>query len=258
MSPGERISAAIREARGGTAIVAFVTAGFPSREKFREHLKQIGDEADVVEIGVPFTDPMADGMTIQRSSREALRQGVTLRWVLEELAAMRAAGNAPRAPLLLMSYLNPLLSFGLAELAATAARAGICGFIVPDLPYDESGDLRAALAPQGVALIQMVTPVTQPARLARLCEASQGFVYAVTMTGVTGRTAAVPQEVQSYLDAVRAAAKLPVCAGFGIRSRAQVEQLRGHVAGVIVGSALVEVMENGQDAAQFLRSLRPE
>jgi tryptophan synthase alpha chain len=157
-----------------------------------------------------------------------------------------------------MSYLNPLLSFGLAELAATAARAGVCGFIVPDLPYDESGDLRAALAPQGVALIQMVTPVTQPARLARLCEASQGFVYAVTMTGVTGRTAAVPQEVQSYLDAVRAAAKLPVCAGFGIRSRAQVEQLRGHVAGVIVGSALVEVMENGQDAAQFLRSLRPE
>jgi len=144
------------------------------------------------------------------------------------------------------------------ELAAAAARAGVCGFIVPDLPYDESGDFRAALAPQGVALIQMVTPVTQAARLARLCAASQGFVYAVTMTGVTGRTAAVPAEVQSYLDAVRADSKLPVCAGFGIRSRDQVEQLRGHVAGVIVGSALVEVMENGQDAAQFLRSLRPD
>jgi tryptophan synthase alpha chain len=257
MTPGERISAAIREARGGTAIVAFVTAGFPSREKFREHLGQIGNEADVVEIGVPFTDPMADGMTIQRSSREALRQGVTLRWVLEELEAMRAAGHAPRAALLLMSYLNPLLSFGLAELAATAVRAGVCGFIVPDLPYDESDDFRSALAPHGVALIQMVTPVTQPARLARLCAASQGFVYAVTMTGVTGRTAAVPAEVRTYLDAVRAASKLPVCAGFGIRSREQVGQLRGHVAGVIVGSALVEVMENGEDAARFLRSLRP-
>jgi tryptophan synthase alpha chain len=253
MSPSERISDAIRKARGGTAIVAFVTAGFPSREKFREHLTQVGNEADVVEIGVPFTDPMADGMTIQRSSREALRQGVSLRWVLEELGAMAR----PRAPLLLMSYLNPLLAFGFANLAAAAQRAGVCGFIVPDLPFDESEEFRAALAPHGLALIQMVTPVTRPERMARLCAATQGFVYAVTMTGTTGRTAAVPAEVTSYLDAVRGAAKLPVCAGFGIRSRAQVEQLRGHVAGVIVGSALVEVMENGQDAAHFLRSLRP-
>ncbi len=253
MSPSEKISDAIRKARGGTAIVAFVTAGFPSREKFREHLTQVGNEADVVEIGVPFTDPMADGMTIQRSSREALRQGVSLRWVLEELNAMAR----PRAPLLLMSYLNPLLAFGFAKLAAAAEHAGVCGFIVPDLPFDESEEFRAALASHGLALIQMVTPVTTPERMARLCAATQGFVYAVTMTGVTGRTAAVPAEVTRYLDAVRGAAKLPVCAGFGIRSREQVEQLRGHVAGVIVGSALVEVMENGQDAAQFLRSLRP-
>jgi len=253
MTPSEKISTAIRQAPGGTAIVAFLTAGFPSREKFREHLSQVGNEADVVEIGVPFTDPMADGMTIQRSSREALRQGVSLRWLLDELGAM----TRPKAPLVLMSYLNPLLAFGLESLAERSARAGVCGFIVPDLPFDESEDLRAALAPHGVALIQMVTPVTTPERRARLCAATQGFVYAVTMTGVTGRTAAVPAEVQSYLDAVRADAKLPVCAGFGIRSRAQVEQLQGHVAGVIVGSALVEVMENGQDAAQFLRSLRP-
>jgi tryptophan synthase alpha chain len=253
MTPSEKISAAIRQAPGGTAIVAFVTAGFPSRDSFRQHLTQVGNEADVVEIGVPFTDPMADGMTIQRSSREALRQGFTLRWLLDELTAM----TRPKAPLLLMSYLNPLLAFGLQELAARAARAGVCGFIVPDLPFDESEEFRAALAPHGVALIQMVTPVTTPERRARLCAATQGFVYAVTMTGVTGRTAAVPAEVQSYLDAVRADSKLPVCAGFGIRSQAQVEQLRAHVAGVIVGSALVEVMENGQDAAQFLRSLRP-
>jgi len=253
MTPSEKISAAIRQAPGGTAIVAFVTAGFPSRDSFRRHLAEVGTEADVVEIGVPFTDPMADGMTIQRSSREALRQGFTLRWLLDELTAM----TRPKAPLLLMSYLNPLLAFGLTELAARAARAGVCGFIVPDLPFDESEEFRAALAPHGVALIQMVTPVTTPERRARLCAATQGFVYAVTMTGVTGRTAAVPAEVQSYLDAVRADSKLPVCAGFGIRSQAQVEQLRAHVAGVIVGSALVEVMENGQDAAQFLRSLRP-
>ena len=252
MTPSERISAAIAQAPGGTAIVAFITAGYPQREKFREHLTQIGNEADVVEIGVPFTDPMADGMTIQRSSREALRQGFTLRWLLDELGAMQK----PKAPLILMSYLNPLLAFGFDKLANAARIAGVCGFIIPDLPYDEGEDLRAALAPHGLAIVQMVTPVTQPERLKKLCAATQGFLYAVTMTGTTGRTASVPGEVTSYLDSVTALSKLPVCAGFGIRSHEQVEQLRGHVAGVIVGSALVEVLENGQDPAEFLRSLR--
>src|SRR5687768_12278582 len=256
MTPSEQISAAIAAAPGQTAIVAFITAGYPSREKFREHLTKIGNAADVVEIGVPFTDPMADGMTIQRSSREALRQGVTLRWLLQELSAMQRAGASPRAPLVLMSYLNPLMAYGYGELAADAVNAGVCGFIVPDLPYDEAGEFRAALAPRGLALIQMVTPVTGPERMAKLCAASQGFVYAVTMTGTTGRTAAVPGEVTRYLDEVSALAKLPVCAGFGIRSHEQVGQLHGHVSGVIVGSALVEVLENGQDPATFLNSLR--
>jgi tryptophan synthase alpha chain len=155
-----------------------------------------------------------------------------------------------------MSYLNPLLAFGFDKLAGTAARAGVCGFIIPDLPYDEAEELRNALEPHGLALIQMVTPVTNPERLAKLCAASQGFVYAVTMTGTTGRTAAVPGEVTRYLDAVAKASKLPVCAGFGIRSHEQVEQLKGHVAGVIVGSALVEVLESGQDPSAFLQALR--
>jgi tryptophan synthase alpha chain len=257
MNPGEKIGAAIAGARDGMAIVAFLTAGFPKRETFEEHLTAIGNAADVVEIGVPFTDPMADGMTIQRSSREALAQGFTLRWLLDTLQRMQRDARLPRAPLVLMSYLNPLLAFGLTELAAESAKAGVSGFIVPDLPYDESADFRAALADHGIALIQMVTPVTRPERLTKLCAAAQGFVYAVTMTGTTGRTAAVPVDVTRYLDSVRAAAKVPVCAGFGIRGREQVEQLKGHVAGVIVGSALVEVLESGQDAAAFLRALRP-
>jgi tryptophan synthase alpha chain len=252
MKPNEKISAAISQAPSGIALVAFVTAGFPKREGFRELLATVANAADVVEIGVPFTDPMADGMTIQRSSRAALEQGFSLRWLLEELTAM----ERPRAPLVLMSYLNPLLAYGFDELAAAAARAGVCGFIVPDLPYDESADFRAALEPTGIALIHMVTPVTTSARMQKLCAASQGFVYAVTMTGVTGRNAAVPGTVTQYLDAARAASQVPVCAGFGIRSREQVEQLRGHVAGVIVGSALVEVLERGEDPAQFLRALR--
>ncbi|MGB6604612.1 MAG: tryptophan synthase subunit alpha [Steroidobacteraceae bacterium] len=254
MSPRERVSAAIRAAaaRGEPALIAYLTAGFPQRERFAEQVRALAAAADVVEVGVPFTDPMADGVTIQRASLAALAQGVTLGWILEELEAL----GALRTPLLLMSYLNPLLAFGLKRLAAAAAAAGVSGFIVPDLPLDESGELHTVLEPHGLALVQMVTPVTDPERLAALCAGSQGFVYAVTMTGTTGRNVAVPDEVLAYLGRVRAAAKIPVCAGFGIRSRAQVERLRGRVDGVVVGSALVEVLERGEDPAAWLAQLR--
>jgi len=202
---------------------------------------------------VPFTDPMADGMTIQRASHAALQAGVTLKWILAQLTETSSRATSP---ILLMSYLNPLLAFGLNNLPKAAARAGVSGFIVPDLPYEESGELRAALSVHGLALVQMVTPVTPVARLKQLCTASEGFVYAVTMTGTTGKTVAVPDEVIGYLDEVRGVSLLPVCAGFGIRGRAHVERLRGHVDGVIVGSALVEVLERGEDPALFLRELR--
>jgi tryptophan synthase alpha chain len=250
----DSISEALRVASQGgePALVAFLTAGYPSKEKFREHLAAVAAGADVVEIGVPFTDPMADGVTIQRSSHAALAQGVSLRWILSELEAM------PRlqTPLLLMSYLNPLLAYGLDRLADAAARAHVAGFIVPDLPYDESSDLRQALDEKGIAMVQMVTPVTRPERMKQLCDSSQGFVYAVTMTGTTGKSVAVPAEVMGYLDSVRALAKVPVCAGFGIRSREQVERLRGHVDGVVVGSALVEVLERGGNPTEWLAALR--
>jgi tryptophan synthase alpha chain len=253
--PRERIVSALRDAakHGQPALVAFLTAGFPSREGFREHLAAVASEADVVEIGVPFSDPMADGVTIQRSSEQALRAGVTLSWILEQLGSQPPLAT----PLLLMSYMNPLLAFGLTALAKHAARVGVCGFIVPDLPFDESEYLRVALAPHGLALVQMVTPVTPPERLARVAAASQGFVYAVTMTGTTGNKAAAPQDIADYLERVRAAASVPVCAGFGIRAREQVEALRGMVDGVIVGSALVEVLERGESPQQWLAALRP-
>jgi tryptophan synthase alpha chain len=254
MLPRERIAAALRKAASGgePALVAFITAGFPQRATFREQLAAVAAGADVVEIGVPFTDPMADGMTIQRSSREALRQGVTLQWMLDELGSVKNL----KAPLLLMSYLNPLLSYGYERLAGAAHAAGVCGFIIPDLPLDESAALRAALDTHGLALVQMVTPVTPPERLARLCAASQGFVYAVTMTGTTGKSVAVPADVLAYLDRVRAASQVPVCAGFGIRGREQVERLRGHVDGVVIGSALVELLERGESPQPWLRTLR--
>jgi tryptophan synthase alpha chain len=254
-SPRERIVSALRSAakKGQPALVAYLTAGFPTREGFRGHLKAIAEEADVVEIGVPFTDPMADGVTIQRASEQALRNGVTLEWILQELSS----GAKLEAPLLLMSYMNPLLSYGLRTLATAAVQAGICGFIVPDLPFDESDEFRAALDANLMALVQMVTPVTTPERLARVAAASQGFVYAVTMTGTTGQSAASAAPSASYLERVRAAATVPVCAGFGIRSREQIDALRGQVDGVIIGSALVEVLERGESPQKWLASLRP-
>jgi tryptophan synthase alpha chain len=254
MSPREAISAAIRTAaaKGEPALVAFLTAGYPSRDRFREHLQAVAAGADVVEIGVPFTDPMADGVTIQRSSLAALAQGVSLRWIFSELEAMPRL----KTPLLLMSYLNPLLAFGLKRLAETAARVGVSGFIVPDLPLDESQQLRDVLDAHQLAFVQMVTPVTQPERMQQLCDGSQGFVYAVTMTGTTGKNVAVPAEVTTYLDHVRQLSHVPVCAGFGIRSREQVALLRGHVDGVVIGSALVEVLERGEDATAWLHKLR--
>ncbi len=256
MNAHERIGAAISAANAGgePAVVAYLTAGFPSREHFVSDLRRIAAAADVIEIGVPFTDPMADGMTIQRSSRIALEQGVNLRWILESLEAM-----APplTTPVLLMSYLNPLLAFGLEPLARAAERAGVTGLIVPDLPFDEGETLHETLAARGLALVQMVTPVTSEERLERICARSQGFLYAVTATGTTGRTVSVPAEVTDYLDRVRRHSRIPVCAGFGIRSREQLERLRGHVDGVVVGSALVEVLERGEDPAEWLRTLRP-
>jgi len=255
MQPRDHISSAIRAAtaEGRPALVGYLTAGFPTRRNFRDNLAAVSDACDVVEIGVPFSDPMADGSTIQRASFAALADGVTLPWILEEIEAMRAPR---RAPMLLMSYLNPLLAFGLERLPRAASEAGVAGFIVPDLPFEESGEIKAALDAQGLALVQMVTPVTPSARLERLCRDAQGFVYAVTMTGTTGKSADVPDEVLEYMDRVKRCSKVPVCAGFGIRSRAQVQRFAPHVDGVVVGSALVETLERGEDVRAFLSSLR--
>lgn len=254
MRAGDDIARALRRRENDApALVAFVTAGYPDRAGFMAQLAAVSSAAEVVEVGVPFSDPMADGVTIQRSSRLALEQGVTLAWILESLAT-RGTKNGP--PLVLMSYLNPLLAYGYGRLARNARAAGIAGFIVPDLPLEECGELRDALRPEGLALVQMVTPVTPPARAAMLSRESEGFVYAVTTTGTTGGAVAVPDALLGWLDGLRREAPVPLCAGFGVRSAAQVARLAGHVDGVIVGSALVEELERGGDAAAFLESLR--
>lgn len=256
--PGTRIEAALRAARNrgaSTALVAFLTAGFPSREAFPSLLLSAAREADVVEIGVPFTDPMADGVTIQRSSRMALEQGTSLRWILEMLGGLPAA---PGAPVVLMSYLNPLLAYGFDALARDATRAGVEGFIVPDLPLEESGDFGRALEGEGLALVQLVTPVTPDERRRRIAGRSRGFLYAVTTTGTTGgRALGVNGRVADYLAGLRAVSDVPVCAGFGVRTAEQVAALAPHVDGVIVGSALVEAVDGGRDPGEFLRGLHP-
>jgi tryptophan synthase alpha chain len=237
-APRDSISAAINAAAatGRPALVGFLTAGFPTRRQFKDNLAAVAQVCDVVEIGVPFSDPMADGTTVQRASYVALSDGVTLPWILQELKSLNPRHSAP---ILLMSYLNPMLKFGLDALPRAAAVAGVAGFIVPDLPFEESADLKLALDREGLALVQMVTPVTPPERLAMLCREAKGFVYAVTMTGTTGKAAEVPPEVLDYMDRVKRLSNVPVCAGFGIRSREQ-----------------VEVLERGEDVRAFLRSLR--
>ncbi|HUO68400.1 MAG TPA: tryptophan synthase subunit alpha [Gammaproteobacteria bacterium] len=262
MLPRDKIRAALTRgasagngpgAKRAPALVAFITAGYPQPSEFLNVLRAVATAADAVEIGVPFSDPMADGVTIQRSSQHAIEHGVSLKWILDELARR---DYELASPVLLMSYLNPLLAFGLDELAARAAEVGVSGVIVPDLPYEESAPLRTALDSHGLALVQLVTPATPPERLRSLCAASQGFVYAVTRTGITGGESTLPAETSQYLAAVKAASQVPVCAGFGVRRPDQVATIARYADGVIVGSALVEVLERGEDPARFLRSLR--
>ncbi|MDH3567887.1 MAG: tryptophan synthase subunit alpha [Desulfobacteraceae bacterium] len=238
---------------GRPALVPFITAGYPEPADFITTLQAIAASGDVVELGIPFSDPMADGMTIQRSSFEALKKGVSLKWIFDQLDSVEGGIDAP---LVMMSYLNPLLAFGYDELAKRALAAGVCGFIVPDLPLEESAEIRAALEAKGIGVIQLVTPATPDDRLQTLCEASRGFVYAVTITGITGGGAGLPADLTDYLDKVSALSSIPVCAGFGIREAKDVAAVGRHAAGAIVGSALVEVLERGGDPREYLGSLR--
>ena len=254
MQAHERITAAINAAtaKGRAALVPFITAGYPQPGDFIATLQAVAVVGDVVELGIPFSDPMADGVTIQRSSFRALQQGVSLKWIFEQLDAAQGKFDAP---LVMMSYLNPLLAFGYDALAERALAAGVYGFIVPDLPFEESTEFRAALEHKGLGLIQLVTPATPAARMKTLCAASRGFVYAVTVTGLTGGGAGLPADLAEYLDKVAMISDLPVCAGFGLRTEQDIAAVGKRAAGAIVGSALVEVLERGEDPGLYLQSL---
>ena len=236
---------------GRPAVMPYITSGFPSMDGFGDLVTRVSQVADALEIGVPFSDPMADGPVIQRSSHAALASGVRLAWILDTL---RALPERPAAPMVLMSYLNPLMAYGLDRVVEDAYTAGISGFIVPDFPWEESGAFRETVAAKGMASIQLVTPVTPDDRLKALGAGEGGFVYAVTVTGITG-SAMEPAEVAAYLDRVRTLTSKPVCAGFGIRTAEHVAALAGHADGAIVGTAFIEALERGEDGPAFVAAL---
>ena len=235
----------------GPALIPFITAGYPNAEDFRQTLFEISKKADVIEIGVPFSDPMADGVTIQRSSHMAIENGVTLKWIFNQLKEINLD-----TPIVLMSYLNPLYVFGMEELTKASLESGVDGFIVPDLPIEESKELNDRLSEAGLALIQLVTPATPKDRIEMITNQSSGFIYAVTIKGVTGGEDALSADVTDYLKQVQEIAKIPVCAGFGIREKSDVEMLANHVDGIIVGSAIVETIEQGNSPTEFLDQLK--
>ncbi|MDG2228975.1 MAG: tryptophan synthase subunit alpha [Gammaproteobacteria bacterium] len=247
----KRIEESINTARKtGSAIIPFITAGYPKKETFLELIEELSLCSDVIEIGVPFSDPMADGVTIQRSSQIAIESGVNLKWIFEQLKSVQI-----NTPIVLMSYLNPLYVFGYNELAEESKSAGVDGFIVPDLPIEECDDLRQILNSNGLGLIQLVTPATSESRIKEIADKSSGFLYAVTVKGVTGGDQSLSSEVITYLETVKSLSSIPVCAGFGVRSNSDVVLLERFVDGVIVGSALVEAIESGLSAKKFLNSI---
>jgi tryptophan synthase alpha chain len=235
--------------------------GFPERESALEMAPALeAAGADMFELGVPFSDPLADGATVQRASEQALANGVRLSFCIETVAALRA--NGLRAPLVLMGYFNPFLRYGLERLAADAAAAGADGFIIPDLPPEEAGECQATLRAHGLDLIFLVAPTTPDERIAEIARIASGFLYCVALTGVTGARRELWDGLPEFLERVRRLTDLPRVVGFGISSAAHVQQVGAHAEGAIVASALINTIEGlppeqrVEGAAAFVRELK--
>ena len=240
----ERIARAFARAREERrlAIVVYLTVGYPERAATASLLRAALDGgADLIELGVPFSDPLADGATVQRASEIALRNGVTLADCIGEAETLVRERDIP---VLLMGYTNPFLRYrrGLADFAADAARAGVAGIIVPDLPAEESAEFDAVLGPEGLARIDLYAPTTPDARLARLVPSARGFVYCVSLTGVTGARRALSADVGDFVARVRRHTDLPIAVGFGISAAEHVASLRGVADAVVVGSAALDTV----------------
>jgi tryptophan synthase alpha chain len=234
-------SFARRKAEGRAAFVPFLTAGDPSLGRTVEAAVELQEAgADVLELGVPFSDPLADGPVIQRSSERALGRGVTLEVVLGVAGRIRERSELP---LLLFSYYNPLLQRGLERLAGEAAAAGVDGVLVTDLPPEEADEWLAAARRADLDTVFLAAPTSPPERLRRVAEASRGFVYAISRTGVTGERRALSDEAAPLVERLRGLTGVPVALGFGLSNPEQVAEAARVADGVVVGSALVRFLE---------------
>ncbi|MDR2800129.1 MAG: tryptophan synthase subunit alpha [Desulfovibrio sp.] len=244
----QRIEKANTEGR--VARIPFLTAGFPEPSRFPALLRELDENgADIIEIGVPFSDPVADGPVVEEASRRALEAGVTLPWILENL---RLVSPRLTAGLVLMGYYNPFLQHGLLSLAEESAEAGVQGLIVPDLPLGEDKELRDVLDDKGLDLIALVGPNTDAGRMAAYAEKARGYVYVVSVMGTTGARAALPPEAEATLGRARGVFSLPVALGFGLIEPGQLAGLNPPPHAVVFGSALLRHLDEGKTAGAFM------
>ncbi|TET52738.1 MAG: tryptophan synthase subunit alpha [Anaerolineales bacterium] len=244
---------------GRKALMPYLTVGYPERRSALDLVPALVEGgADLIELGVPFSDPLADGATIQAASQQALANGMTLRECLEQAAELRASGI--EVPLVLMGYWNPVLQMGVEEFATRATAAGVDGVILPDLPPEEAEVPRNVLGTEGIDLVFLLAPTSGEERARLVAERTSGFLYLVSLTGVTGERDELPPGLASFVERVRPLTRLPLAVGFGISKPAQAAAVARLADGVIVGSALIraigESKKPAQAARQFVRSLR--
>jgi tryptophan synthase alpha chain len=246
--------------KGEKALIPFITAGDPDVETSRRLALEIAARgADLLELGIPFSDPLADGPTIQAASSRALKSRVHFSDVLALAGSLR---RETEIPLILMGYYNPILQYGLEQAASEAARQGVDGFIIPDLPAEEADSWRVAARAAGISTIFLAAPTSGPERLKTLGRLTQGFLYYVSVTGITGARTELPKELIRELAALRSLVKCPVAVGFGISTPEQVQGLAPHVDGVVVGSAIVQQLarfsgpETIKEIGDFVASLK--
>lgn len=224
------------------AFIAYIMAGDGGLSQLEKQMKYLIEQGtDIIELGIPFSDPLADGPTIQKAGQRALAHGVTLKAILEKVASFKEQISVP---IVLMGYLNPIYHLGLDQFTQLAQDAGITGIILPDLPFEEEDVIKNHLDQADIALIRLVTINSGPNRMKKLTKDAKGFIYAVTVAGTTGQQDNYSQETYDYLDQLREISPIPVCAGFGISNRSMAEKIGKHVDGVIVGSAIVNALHN--------------
>jgi tryptophan synthase alpha chain len=238
---------------GRSGLIPYLTAGFPTLQTSESALKAAAEVSDIIEVGVPFSDPLADGPTIQRSTFQALRQGMTLAGTLDLIERAQLS-----VPLVIFSYLNPILRYGLDRFLADAEQLGIAGLILTDVPAGSDARIEQAVQRSQLDLVRLIAPTTKTERLERLTTGAQGFVYVVSRLGVTGASSSLGADLAASVERVRRATRLPVAVGFGISTPAQARAVARMADGVVVGSALVDTLgRDGVSAARrFLGSLR--